>query len=127
MRDEQIDARLWRWAEWLKTGDGSGYPVKSTLHEDWAPPSPGMRPGMKVSPHCDGPQTQRLVLMLSERMQATLVAHYVLRMSPMQAGEVLECQAGTVHQRIEAGHRELAALLAEPWRAKEFCNIEASA
>lgn len=110
-RDERIDGMLWRWAEWLKTGDGNGYPVMSTLHEDWAPPAPGMRPGMKVVPHNDAPMTHRLVHVLSDRLRATLVAHYVLRMSADAAALVLECQAATVHSRIESSHRELARML----------------
>lgn len=120
-KDALIDARLWRWAEWLKSGDGSGYPVKSTLHEDWSPPSPGMRPGMKVAPANDAPQTQRLVYRLSDRMRATLVAHYVVRMSAADAGAVLECKPDTVHARIEAAHGELLGMIAE--ERQEFCNI----
>lgn len=115
-RDEQIDARLWRWAEWLKSGDGAGYPVKSTLHEDWSPPSPGMRPGMRVAPACDGLQTHRLVLAMTERMRATLTAHYLLRMPTQDAAAALDCQPGTVHARIELAHRWMAARLESPWR-----------
>ena len=115
-RDEQIDARLWRWAEWLKSGDGSGYPVTNPISVDWSPPSPGMRPGMKVAPACDGPLTHRLVLAMTDRMRATLTAHYVLRMPTLDAAEALDCQPGTVHARIEAAHRWMAARLEVAWR-----------
>jgi DNA-directed RNA polymerase specialized sigma24 family protein len=124
-RDERIDARLWRWAEWLKSGDGGGYPVKSTLHEDWAPPTPGMRPGMRVAPANDAPQTHSLVHRLSERAIATLTAHYVLRMNPAAAATVLCCQPDTVHARIEAAHRDLAAMLdAAGLRARRAMSIQ---
>lgn len=49
-KNSDMDARLWLWAERLKCGDGSGYPVKCTIHPDWSPPSPGITPTMKVSP-----------------------------------------------------------------------------
>lgn len=120
-KDAAMDARLWRWAEWLKSGDGSGYPVKCTLHEDWSPPSPGIVPTLKVSPSNDARQTQRLVHRLSERMLATLVAHYVVRMSAADAAAALDCKPDTVHARIEAAHCELLGLIAE--EHQEFCNI----
>ena len=73
-RIAEIEDRLLRWAEYFKSGDTCGYPVKSTLHEDWSPPSPGMTPSMRVAPANDAPQTHRMVARLSERLQATLVA-----------------------------------------------------
>ncbi len=120
-RDPQIEARLQRWAEWLKLGDGSGYPVKSTLHQDWSPPSPGTTPTMKVSIGSDGPQTQRMVSRLSDRSRATLVAVYVLRMPVADAAEALSCAPDTVLDRVERIHRELLRELRD---AGEFCNIQ---
>ena len=120
-KDAAMDDRLWRWAEWLKSGDGSGYPVKCTLHEDWSPPSPGLTPSMKVAPHNDALQTQRMVHRLSDRMLATLVAHYVVRMSASAAADALDCKPDTVHARIEAAHVELLWMLKAEKR--EFCNI----
>lgn len=120
-RDQAMEQRLLRWAEWVKTGDGSGYPVKSVLHEDWSPPSPGITPTMKVSPANDARSTHRLVSRLSERLQHTLWAHYVMRMSDVQAGEVLECMPDTVQARIEAAHRALMGLSCS--NDQEFCNI----
>jgi DNA-directed RNA polymerase specialized sigma24 family protein len=120
-KDAAMDERLWRWAEWLKSGDGSGYPVKCTLHEDWSPPSPGMTPSMKVAPHNDARQTQSLVHLLSDRLLATLVAHYVVRLSAADAAAVLDCKPDTVHARIEAAHGELLGLLKT--QRMELCNI----
>jgi DNA-directed RNA polymerase specialized sigma24 family protein len=122
-RIQEIDRRLWLWAEALKVGDGSGYPVKNTLHEDWSPPSPGMTPTMKVS-RADGSAKQmtRAVQQLSQTLQATLVAHYLVRMTAADIGLALGCKADTVHARIEAAHRELAGLLR--LQASEFCNIQ---
>lgn len=121
-RDAAMEARLLRWAEYRKSGDGSGYPVKNTLSADWSPPSPGMTPTLKTVPHNDARQTDRLVRKLSERMQATLVAHYIKRLSAAQAADVLGCRPDTVHARIEAAHRALMVLL--DVRAGEFCNIQ---
>lgn len=110
-RSEVIEARLQRWAEWLKVGDGAGYPVRCTLDADWSPPSPGTTPSMKVAPANDAPETQRAVHALSERLRATLVAHYVLRMTAADAGAALGCAPDTVLDRIERAHRQLAAML----------------
>ena len=103
-RDSTIEARLWRWAEAVKGGaDVHGYPVKCTLHPDWSPPSPGMTPTLKVAPASDVRQTHALVLQLSERMQATLSAHYVYRMSMAMAGEMLEiANLGVEFLRMDA-------------------------
>jgi DNA-directed RNA polymerase specialized sigma24 family protein len=121
-RDAGIEARLLRWAEWCHSGDGSGYPVKSVLHEDWSPPSPGMTPTLRVAPHNDARQTQRLVGQLSERMQLALLLHYVKRMPAAHAADVMECRPDTVHARIEAAHGALLRLLEAEQR--EFCNIQ---
>lgn len=110
-RSEVMEQRLQRWAEWLKVGDGAGYATKCTLHEDWSPPTPGTTPTLKVAPANDAPQTQRAVNALSERLRATLVAHYVLRMTAADAAAVLECAPDTVLDRIERAHRQLAATL----------------
>lgn len=107
-RIEWIDQRLQRWAEWLKVGNGAGYPVRCVLDEDWSPPAPGTTPTMKVAPMNDAPQTHRAVLQLSERLQATLVSHYLLRMSAADAAAALSCEPNTVHQRIERAHELLA-------------------
>lgn len=107
-RIDWVDARLERWAEWLKVGDGAGYPVRCVLDADWSPPSSGTTPTMKVTPANDAPQTDRIVRGFSERMLATLVAHYVVRMPPAEAAVVLACEVSTVHQRIERAHALIA-------------------
>lgn len=107
-RDEQIEARLWRWAEWLKCGDSSGYPVKSVLHEDWSPPSKGALPSMRVAlPGSDALSTHRMVLALKPSWQATVVSHYVVRMSTAEAAAALEVQPDTVLDRLERIHAHL--------------------
>lgn len=110
-RIAEIEDRLMRWAEYFKSGDACGYPVKSTLHEDWAPPSPGMTRSMRVAPANDAPQTHRMVSKLSQRLQATLVAVYVMRMTAGQAAVALACEPATVHARIDTAHRGLAGML----------------
>lgn len=112
-RIDWVEARLQRWAEWLKVGDGAGYPARCVLHENWSPPSPGTTPQLKVAPPSDAPQTHRIVLGLSERMRATLAAHYLLGMTAQDAAAVLECAPDTVHQRIERAHALIAQALAE--------------
>jgi DNA-directed RNA polymerase specialized sigma24 family protein len=120
-RDAAIEARLLRWAEYMKSGDGSGYPVRNVLDENWSPPAPGATPSMRTCPMNDARQTDRLVRKLSERLQATLVAHYIKRMPAALAAVELECMPDTVTARIEAAHRALLGLLQES--RTDFCNI----
>lgn len=120
-RDAGMEARLLRWAEYIKSGDGSGYPVRNVLDENWSPPSLGATPSMRTAPVNDARQTHRLVRKLSTRMQATLVAHYIKRMPAAAAAEELQCRPDTVTARIEAAHRALLGLLQDSQR--EFCNI----
>lgn len=112
-RIDWVEARLQRWAEWLKVGDGAGYPARCVLDEDWSPPSPGTTPQIKVAPPSDAPQTHRIVLGLSERMRGTVAAVYLLGMAPREAAAVLECEPDTIHQRIERVHALIAAALTE--------------
>lgn len=112
-----IEARLQRWAQWVNVGDGSGYPVKSVLHEDWSPPSSGMTPTMKVAHATDARQTHRAIARLSLRLANTLVVHYCLRLPIDQQAERLECDRSTVYARVERAHRLLA---------REFCNFDAA-
>lgn len=109
-RDAEMDRRLWLWAERLKVGDGSGYPVKSTLHPDWSPPSPGITPTMKVSPGKGRDCIGRLVAKLPDSLVATLVAKYVVRLSDGDAALALGCAPPTVAARVERAHRELHLL-----------------
>lgn len=119
-RIDWVEARLQRWADWLKVGDGSGYPVRCVLDESWSPPSAGTTPQMKALPASDAPQTHRVVLGLSERMRATLAAHYLLGLQAQEAAAVLECAPDTVHQRIERAQALIAQALAD--QQGGFCN-----
>lgn len=115
-RDAVIEQRLLTWAEWLKVGDGSGFPVKSVLHEDWSPPGKGVTPTLKVSRASHQVRaTHAAVQALRPSLLATVVAHYVVRMSNEETAAVLECRPATVCERIDRAHRELAG---------SFCNIE---
>ena len=111
-RDSEIEQRLWLWAERLKSGDGSGYPVKSTLHPDWSPPPQGMRPGMKVCT-AQRDHMHELVEMLPDSLKATVVAHYLLRMPDADAAEALGCATATVGERIQRAHRLLKLMAGE--------------
>lgn len=111
-RDEYIEARLRRWAEWRKVGDASGYAAVNVLHPNWSPPSPGVRPGMRVSTPTDAPATERAVRRLSARLQATLDLHYCRNLSLADQAERLLCAPSTVIARIHVAHRQLAAMLA---------------
>lgn len=105
-RDERMDARLRRWAEWLKVGDGDGYATVCVLHENWSPPTPGTTPTLKVSTASrEVRETDRLVHRMSERLQATVAAHYLLGMSAADAAQALGCAPDTVLGRIERAHR----------------------
>ena len=123
-RIQQIDDRLRRWAQGVTVGDGSGYPAMSVLHPSWQPPSPGVAPSMKVSAGSDVKATHAAIMKLSERLQATLIVHYVLRWPMAEQAAVLECAERTVHERVERAHVELLALLGMRQRAGGFCNMQ---
>lgn len=112
-RDDDIHARLQRWAQWLNVGDGSGYPVMSVLHPEWQPPSPGITPTMKTAKYSDARATHRAVARLSVKMANTLVVHYCKNLPIAEQARQLECAESTVHTRVATAHRLLQA---------EFCN-----
>ena len=74
-RIEHIEARLQRWAEWRKAGDGSGYPVTSVLHESWSPPTSASASSWRPAGCTDARQTHRMLqaMQLSQAKQATLL------------------------------------------------------
>lgn len=117
-RNPEIDARLRRWAEAVTGGDGSGYPVTSPLHQNWMPPSPGQLPTLKVARASDAQHTHQALRRLSDRLQATVVVHYVKRWSVAAQCDALQCAEATLHERIERVHAQLA---------REFCKLESSA
>lgn len=110
-RDAQIETRLQRWAQWLTVGDGDGYPVMSTVHPDWTPPSPGMTPTLKASPHSDVRETNRAIEALSMRLRNTLVVHYVQRPTLPEQALRLSCSEATVYARVEEAHQQLLQVL----------------
>lgn len=112
-RDPRIEERLVRWAAGVTVGDGNGFPAMSVIHPEWQPPSPGTTPTMKVSPASDVRQTHAAIQRLSQRMQVTLLVHYVFKGTVEDQALRLGCQVSTVHARIDVAHRQLSALLAE--------------
>ncbi|MBX3634019.1 MAG: hypothetical protein KF683_01250 [Rubrivivax sp.] len=110
-RDERIEARLQRWAQYVVVGDGSGYPAMSIVHPDWTPPSPGVTPAMKVHPRTDVHETHRAIGTLSVRLRNTVVVHYCLRLPVAEQAARLECAEQTVFARVDEAHRQLRAAL----------------
>lgn len=109
-----IDDALRRWAAAVAgEGDGSGYPTMSVLHKDWSPPTPGQTPTLKVvSRGGDVVATHAAIAQLSVRARNTVVVVYCCgRLSAAEQAERLDCQVKTLEKRVEAIHRELAALL----------------
>jgi len=110
-RDQGVESLLLAWAQWLMVGDGSGYPSMSTLHPDWSPPSPGTTPTLKVGAPRSARETHRMVGLLSDRLQATLMLHYCTNLSVAEQAQRLDCQPDTVGKRIQVAHKLLAGVL----------------
>ncbi len=110
-RDVDIEARLQRWAEWRKVGDASGYAAVNPLHPNWSPPTPGMRPTLKVARSTDARETERAVRMLSQRLQQTLELVYCRNLSRAEQAQRLQCAQSTVTQRVAVAHRLLMRIL----------------
>lgn len=110
-RDADIDRLLREWAQWLMVGDGSGFPVRSTLHPEWSPPSPGTTPTLKASPPSTARRTHKAVCLLSDRLQTTLWLHYCTGLSVADQAVRLQCQPDTVGKRIQDAHRQLMGVL----------------
>lgn len=110
-RDQYVEGLLRAWAQWLMVGDGSGYPSMSTLHPDWSPPSPGTTPTMKVGAPSSARETHRVVGLLSDRLQATLLLHYCTNLPVADQAARLGCRPNTVVLRVQAAHRVLMGVL----------------
>lgn len=106
-RDQAIEARLQRWAQWVTAGDGSGFPTMSVLHREWTPPSPGTTPTLKVAASSDVRQTHRALERLSLRLKNTVVVHYCHKVPLAEQARRLECAESTVVQRVALVHRLL--------------------
>lgn len=115
-RDEQMHHRLQEWAQWMKVGDGSGYPVTSVLHPSWSPPSPGTTPTMKVASPSSARQTARAMTGpgWSARLRNTVALYYLTNLPIAEQAARLDCDESTVHKRIETAHRMLRHALGEP-------------
>jgi DNA-directed RNA polymerase specialized sigma24 family protein len=111
--DDLVDARLLRWAEWLASGDGSGYARVNVLSAEWMPPTPGMTPVLKVRRGgSEAAQTHQAVGRLSLRLRNAVVLHYVLRAGTAEHAARAGCAHGTVAGRLTAARRQLWAELA---------------
>ena len=110
-RDERIDALLREWAQYLDSGDGSGFSTMSVLHQDWTPPGGGVLPTLKVARRSTVWRTHAAVGQLSIRLRNTLVVHYVLKLKLEEQAQRLECAVSTVHQRVIEAHRLLRPVL----------------
>lgn len=118
-RIDWVDRALREWAQHVIAGDGSGYPMKSTLHPQWSIPRAGSTPTLKAACPSTARQTHRAIATLSMRLRNTLIVHYVLslptveqceRLSQIeQRGELLCARA--VELRIERAHHLLAGVL----------------
>lgn len=107
-RIEWVEQRLRDWAQWLKVGDGSGYPHMSVLHPEWQPPSPGQTPTMKVAPSSSARSTHEAMACWSVSLRNTVLLYYVTDLPIAEQAARLGCAAQTVHARIEHAHRLLA-------------------
>lgn len=107
-RIDWVEQRLRDWAQWLRVGDGSGYPAKSVLHPHWSLPSAGTTPTLKVTAPSSARATHRAIGRLSERLQATVVLHYCTQLSVVDQASRLECQPDTIGQRLRTAHSMLA-------------------
>ena len=109
----EVEAMLLIWAAMVRCGDGSGYPTMSVLHPNWSPPSPGQTPTMKTSgkPALVA-RVHQAIGQLSMRSRNTIVVVYASGVLPaVEQAERLGCQVKTLEKRVEAIHRDLAALL----------------
>lgn len=111
---DQMESRLREWAGWLTAGGcGDGYAAVNVLSQDWSPPTPGMRPSLKVG-RSDRREraVHAAVVQLSTTLQATLVVHYCKRLTVADQAKLLQCGLSTVNTRVREAKVKIAALLA---------------
>lgn len=111
---QEIEELLRLWATMARVNfGGSGYPSMSVLHPNWSPPAPGQTPTMKTGGRLNAViRVHQAIGQLSLRARNTVVVVYAS--GPIPAAEQaarLNCEVKTLEKRIEAIHRELAALL----------------
>ena len=112
-RIDEIELKLREWAQWVKAGDGSGYPTKCTIHPEWSPPAPGTTPTLKTTAHHDAVRTHWAISGLSIRLRNTVWLHYVNNLDMAEIGRQLGCEPGTIYPRIYRAHRLLQGRLLE--------------
>lgn len=113
MRDEEIDARLQRWAQAVTVGDGSGYPSMSVIHPNWMPPTKGTTPVMKTtSKGGDVLQTVWAIDQLSLRLKNSVVVYYCMKLPIADQAALLDCAESTVHARVKEARRQIGGFLA---------------
>jgi hypothetical protein len=119
-RDEAMHQLLLAWAQWLRVGDGSGYPTMSVLHEDWTPPSPGVVPTLKVAAPNGARRTDRVLRGMSRTLYVTALVHYCYpSMTVAKQADRLGCCERTVYSRVE----QVQVLLREALEP-QFCNMQ---
>lgn len=120
MGDDQIEARLQRWAQAVTVGDGSGYPSMSVIHPNWMPPTKGSRPMLKTAQGgADVQATHRAIGRLSVKQRDAICLHYAYRLTCAQHADRAGCAERTVRDRLDAARRHLAAM----WQDGGFCKL----
>lgn len=112
-RIEAVEHALLEWAQWLKVGDGSGYPTTNVLDRTWLPPTPGITPTLKVAAGAGVRRTHAAVRRLSGHLQSTLVVHYVMALPLAEQAQRLQCRPDTIGERIRTAHRLLLPTLTD--------------
>lgn len=110
---QEIEDMLRIWATMARAQWGAGYPTMSVLHPNWSPPAPGQTPTMKTGGRpAMVARVHQAIGQLSLRSRNTVVVVYASGVLPaVEQAERLGCQVKTLEKRVEAIHRELAALL----------------
>ncbi len=110
---KEIEDMLRIWASMARGGVGDGYPAMSVLHPNWSPPPPGQTPTMRTGGQpAMVKRVHEAIGQLSLRSRNTVVVVYASGALPaVEQAERLGCQVKTLEKRVDAIHRELAALL----------------
>ena len=109
-----LEQRLLAWAAWRTAGMcGAGYPTRNVLDPSWSPPSPGVRPGMRVVVVGDAQERaiDGHIRDLSVKLRDALYVVYIKRLQPDDQARALGCQTGTVRARVAEAKRQLGVLL----------------
>lgn len=110
-RDQAMDLRLRRWADWVLNGSSDGFPSISVLHKEWLPAVAGAAPTLRISGVSDVAQTHVAIGQLSVRLRDTIVVHYVEGGPVQRQADRLGCAVRTLHTRVERAQAELRAVV----------------